>query len=81
MQEKLDLEKQQAKFAQLINFSLEPEIKDLNRRVEYLNDRTTRDLNAIRTMTGGNLILNDSRRQSIKRNAGVSKTVKFVEDL
>lgn len=79
--DKQDTEKQQAKFAQLINFSLEPQIRALNRRVECLNDRTLRDMNFNKTANSSSLVT-DGRRQSLKqRNNGVSKTVKFVEDI
>ena len=56
----------QKKFARLINFSLDSEIHDLNRRVEHLNDQNTK-----LDTTNINDIIVGSRRKP--------KTVKFAD--
>ena len=56
----------QKKFARLINFSLDNEIHDLNRRVEHLNDKNTK----IDTTNIYDIIMGSRRKP---------KTVKFAD--
>lgn len=56
----------QKKFARLINFSLDGEIHDLNRRLEHLNDKNTK----IDTTNIYDIILGSRRKP---------KTVKFAD--